>query len=66
MIAYINTTSATVNGLAEFTTYFFQVYAGDNSGYDVNFFTPAPSSRTLINRTRTRKESPNTVCEKKD
>ena len=55
---FINTTSVTVNGLAEYTTYFFQVYAGDNAGYDVNFFTPPPSNRTLINRTQTQKENP--------
>ena len=56
--AYINTTSVTVNGLAEYTTYFFQVYAGDHAGFDVNFFTPPPSAQTLINRTRAQEESP--------
>ena len=62
---FINTTSVTVNGLAEYTTYFFQVYAGDNAGFDVNFFTPPPANQTLINRTRTptrEPKRPNTVC----
>jgi hypothetical protein len=48
---YINTTSATVNGLAEQTTYFFLIYAGDQNGRDTNIFTPAPFNTTLIKRT---------------
>lgn len=58
---YINTTSVTVNGLAEYTTYFFQVYAGDNAGYDVNFFTPPPSAQTLINRMRVKPPEPDAL-----
>ena len=50
-VAYINTTSVTVGGLAEHTTYYFQVYAGDSNGYDTNFYTPAPQATTLIMRT---------------
>jgi hypothetical protein len=46
--SYINTTSATVNGLAEQTTYFFLIYAGDQNGRDTNIFTPAPFNTTLI------------------
>ena len=53
--AYINSTTIVVNGLAEYTTYYFQVYAGDVSGYDVNFFTPPPSASTLIYRTYARR-----------
>ena len=48
--AYINSTVITVGGLAEFTWYYFQVYAGDETGYDVNFFTPPPSAQTLVKR----------------
>ena len=51
LVAYINTTSVTVGGLAEHTTYYFQVYAGDSNGYDTNFYTPAPQATTLIMRT---------------
>ena len=40
-----------MGGLAEYTTYYFQVYAGDATGLDVNFFTPAPVTSTLIKRT---------------
>jgi len=49
--AYINSTTFTVLGLAEYTSYLFEVYAGDGSSYDVNFFTPLPSAQTLIART---------------
>ena len=49
--AYLTGKTLTVGGLAEFTTYLFQVYAGDESGFDVNFFTPLPSVQTLIIRT---------------
>ena len=51
MAAYINTTEIAVNGLAEYTTYFFQMYAGDSLGLDTVFYTPAPQATTLLNRT---------------
>ena len=51
MAAYINTTEIAINGLAEYTTYFFQMYAGDSLGLDTVFYTPAPQATTLILRT---------------
>jgi hypothetical protein len=46
--AYTTLTTFVVSGLSEFTSYYFQVYAGDASSFDVNFFTPLPSATTLI------------------
>jgi hypothetical protein len=45
---YINTTALRVDGLAEATTYYFRVYAGDDEGFDTDFFTPLPVGRSLI------------------
>ena len=48
---YINMTTYTIQGLAEYTLYFFQLKAGDASGYDVNPYLPPPNATTLIART---------------
>ena len=46
--SYMNGTVLTVGGLAEFTTYLFEVYAGDANSFDTNFYTPLPTATTTI------------------